>query len=61
LQKRYYLDIIEGPHLKEEDSNNKTAEPWAVIDEDQSMRELPHGYHKILHVFKRTISKKRKI
>jgi len=35
LQKRYYLDIIEVPHLKEEYSNEKTTESWAGLDEEQ--------------------------
>jgi len=33
-QKRDYLDIIEGPHLEEEDSNEKTIESWAALDEE---------------------------
>jgi len=38
LQKRDDLDITEGPHPKEEDSNMKTTEPWAMIAEEQTLK-----------------------
>jgi len=33
LQKRDYIDIIEGPHPEKEDSKEKTKEPWVALDE----------------------------
>jgi len=38
LQKKYYLDIIEGPHPEEEDSNEKTTESWVALDEEQTSK-----------------------
>jgi len=34
LQKINYIDIIEVPHTKEEDSNEKTTESWDALDEE---------------------------
>ena len=36
LQKRDYIDIIEGPHPTEEDSKEKIKEPWATLDEEKT-------------------------
>jgi len=38
LQKSDHLDIIEGEHPKEEDSNKKTTKPWAAIDEEHTSK-----------------------
>ncbi len=38
LQNRYYLDIIEGPHPKEKDSNENKKGSWAAFDEDQTTK-----------------------
>ena len=38
LQKRDYLDIIEGSHPEEEDSNEKTKESWAALDEEKTSK-----------------------
>jgi len=38
LQKRYYLDVIEGPHREEEHTNEKIKEPWAALDEEQTLK-----------------------
>jgi len=38
LEKIDYLDIIEGPHLEEEYSNEKTTKSWDVLDEDQASK-----------------------
>jgi len=43
LQKRDYLDIIEGPHPKEEDSNEKTTESWATLDEEKTSKSNIEG------------------
>ena len=38
LQKKYYIDIIEGPHPEEEDSKEKIKEPWATLDEEKTSK-----------------------
>jgi len=38
LQKRDYIDIIEGPHPKEADSKEKIKKPWATLDEKKTSK-----------------------
>jgi len=38
FQKRDSLDTIEGLHPEEEDSNEKTIESWATLDEEQTSK-----------------------
>ena len=38
LQKIDFLDIIEGPHLEEEDSNENTTESWVALDEEKTSK-----------------------
>ena len=38
MQKRDYLNIIEGTHPKEEDSNEKATESWAALDEGKTSK-----------------------
>jgi len=33
LQKRDYIESIEGPHQAKEDSEDEIKEPWALLDE----------------------------
>jgi len=35
LQKRDYLEIIEGPHPEKQDSKEEIKEPWATLDEEK--------------------------
>ena len=35
LQKRDYLESIEGPHPAKEDSKEEIKEPWAALDEEK--------------------------
>jgi len=65
LQNIDYLDIIEGPHPKEEDSmrrpHNHGLHLMKSRHQKERLRKLPHGYHQILNAFKRTIRKERNI
>jgi len=44
LQKRDYLDIIEGPHTEEDDSNEKITESWVTLDEEQTSKSKIERY-----------------
>jgi hypothetical protein len=64
LQKRDYIESIEGPKQKKiqkRRSKNHGLHLMKRRDQNQRSREFPHGYHQIFHVFKRKISKKRKM
>ena len=38
LQKRNYLESIEGPHPTKEDSKDEIKEPWAALDEEKTSK-----------------------
>ena len=38
MQKRAYLDIIDGPHLEEKYSNEKTKESWDALDQEKTSK-----------------------
>ena len=38
LQKRDYIERIEGPHLAKEDSKEEIKEPWATLDEEKTSK-----------------------
>ena len=65
LKKSDYIVSIEGPHPAEEDSKEKSENHGLRLMKrrhlNQRSREIPRGYHQIFHVFKRKISKKRKM
>jgi len=36
LQKKDYIESIEGPHHAKEDSEEEIKEPWALLDEEKT-------------------------
>ena len=37
-KKKYSLDIIDGRHVEKYDSNDKTKESWAALDEEKTSK-----------------------
>ena len=65
LQRRDFLNFIEGQHQEEENQNEEIKILRVALDEEKksesNVEKFTHVYQHFLHVLKRTISKKRNI